>query len=92
MAGAIGYKTLALLGGLACLLAVQSAIADRPISLGEAVSEARERYPGRVLSAETTRSNGRTQHRIRILTDDGQVKRLRIDSESGDRNRRDRSR
>lgn len=92
MPGAIGHKTLVLAVGLACLAAVQSAAADRPISLGEAVSEARERYPGRVLSAETERSDGRTQHHIRILTEDGQVKRLRIDSESGERIRRDRSR
>lgn len=92
MAGAIRHKMLTSIAGLVCLLAAQSATADRPMSLGEAVSEARERYPGRVLSAETERRNGRAQHRIRILTDDGQVKRLRIDPESGDRIRRNRSR
>lgn len=92
MAGAIGHKTLTSIVGLICLLATFTALADRPMSLDEAVSEARERYPGRVLSAETERRNGRTQHRIRILTDDGQVKRLRIDPESGDRIRRNRSR
>jgi uncharacterized membrane protein YkoI len=92
MAVAVRYKTLARVAGLACLVAMQTAVADRPMSLDEAVSEARERYPGRVLSAETERRDGRAQHRIRILTDDGQVKRLSIDPESGDRIRRNRSR
>jgi uncharacterized membrane protein YkoI len=55
------------------------------ISLDEAVSSARERYPGRVLSAETRRENGRERHSIRILTDDGQVRRLQIDAQSGNR-------
>ncbi len=57
--------------------------ADRRPSLEQAVTEARDRYPGRVLSAETDRRSGRESHRIRILTDDGRVKRLRMDAESG---------
>lgn len=61
---------------------------DRRKSLDEAVSDARDRYPGRVLSAETQHRNGRESHRIRILTDQGRVKRLDIDAESGRSNRR----
>jgi uncharacterized membrane protein YkoI len=57
--------------------------ADRRTSLEDAVSEARGRYPGRVLSAETDRRGGRESHRIRILTRDGRVKRLDMDAESG---------
>ena len=57
--------------------------ADRRTSLEDAVSEARGRHPGRVLSAETDRRGGRESHRIRILTRDGRVKRLRMDAESG---------
>lgn len=57
--------------------------ADRRTSLEDAVSEARGRYPGRVLSAETHRRGGRESHSIRILTRDGRVKRLNIDAESG---------
>jgi len=57
--------------------------ADRRTSLDEAVSEARGRHPGRVLSAETDRRGGRDSHKIRILTQDGRVKRLRMDAESG---------
>ncbi len=56
---------------------------DRRTSLDQAVEEARGRFPGRVLSAETQRQGGRESHSIRILTDDGRVKRLRIDAESG---------
>ncbi|MDJ0739261.1 MAG: hypothetical protein QNJ91_06065 [Gammaproteobacteria bacterium] len=73
---------------LALLLGVTIALPalagpDRRKSLDEAVSDARDRYNGRVLSAETQRRNGRESHRIRILTDDGRVKRLNIDAESG---------
>jgi uncharacterized membrane protein YkoI len=62
--------------------------ADRRTSLEDAVSEARDRYPGRVISAETRRNNGHESHNIRILTDDGRVKRLNIDAESGRPERR----
>lgn len=75
-------RAILLLGAALCVLPAQ---AERPISLDQAVSEARERYPGRVLSAETERRNGHERHRIRILTDDGQVKRLDIDPDSGHR-------
>jgi len=64
--------------------------ADRRTSLDDAVSEARGRYPGRVLSAETDRRGGRESHQIRILTRDGRVKRLRMDAESGRFQRRER--
>ena len=57
--------------------------AERRTSLEDAVSEARDRYPGRVISAETQRRNGRESHRIRILTKEGRVKRLNVDAESG---------
>ena len=65
------------------LVASTLAQADRRTSLEDAVSEARNRHPGRVLSAETERRGGRDSHRIRILTRDGRVKRLRMDAESG---------
>ncbi len=54
---------------------------DRRTSLDEAVSEARERYNGRVLSAETMRRNGQETHNVRILTRDGQVRRHRVDAD-----------
>ena len=74
------------------LLISGAALADRRTSLEQAVSEARDRHPGRVLSAETQRRNGRESHNIRILTDDGRVRRLHMDAESGRFERRDRRR
>ena len=68
---------------LCALLVSSGAQADRRTSLEDAVSEARGRHPGRVLSAETDRRGGRESHKIRILTRDGRVKRLRMDAESG---------
>ncbi len=70
---------------LAGILVSMGALAqpDRRMSLDQAVEEALDRFPGRVLSAETQRQGGRESHKIRILTDDGRVKRLRIDAESG---------
>jgi uncharacterized iron-regulated membrane protein len=53
------------------------------ISQDEAVQRARQRYNGKVLSAETIRDNGRKVYRIKILTPDGRVKRIRIDAHSG---------
>ncbi len=54
---------------------------ERRTSLDEAVSDARERYPGRVISAETRRKDGREYHNVRILTGDGRVRRYRIDAD-----------
>lgn len=68
---------------ICALLVTSAAQADRRTSLDDAVSEARGRHPGRVLSAETDRRGGRDSHKIRILTRDGRVKRLRMDAESG---------
>ena len=68
---------------ICALLVTSAAQADRRTSLEDAVSEARGRHPGRVLSAETDRRGGRDSHKIRILTRDGRVKRLRMDAESG---------
>lgn len=65
------------------LLSAPALAGDRRKSLDQAVEEARDRYPGRVLSAETRNRGGKESHKIRILTDDGRVKRLNVDAESG---------
>ena len=72
------------------LSTIVPAHAERRTSLEQAVNEARDRYPGRVLSAETRREAGREAHRIRILTNEGRVKRLEMDAESGRFRRRPR--
>lgn len=62
----------------------ESAHRDNGVSLERAVSRARNEYQGRILSAETDRQNGHSTHNIRILTDDGRVRRLRVDSDTGE--------
>jgi hypothetical protein len=56
---------------------------DGGISLDEAVSRARRKSNGKVLSAETVRVDGRKVYRIKILTKDGRVRREQIDPETG---------
>ncbi len=58
------------------------------ISLDEAVAQARRRHDGKVLSAKTTRVDGRKVHRIKILTPDGRVKRVQVDAGEGKKNRK----
>lgn len=70
---------------LLAVLPLSSQVVAHPgryTSLDQAVSQARERYHGRVLSAETERRGGRETHNVRILTPDGRVKNLRIDADS----------
>ncbi|MCG8425779.1 MAG: PepSY domain-containing protein [Chromatiales bacterium] len=57
---------------------------DKSLTLDRAVSKVRKRG-GRVLSAETGRSGGKEVYRIRVLTKEGKVKRLRIDPKTGKR-------
>jgi uncharacterized membrane protein YkoI len=57
--------------------------ANGGISLDEAVSRVRRQTKGKILSAETVRSDGGSVHRIKVLTQDGRVKRLLIDAQSG---------
>ena len=52
--------------------------------LDSAVSRARERTGGRVLSAETREVNGRLTYFVRILTKDGKVRNLRTDAATGE--------
>jgi uncharacterized membrane protein YkoI len=53
------------------------------LSLDEAVSSLRRGGQGRVLSADTVDRDGQPVHRIKILTDEGRVKRYQLDGESG---------
>ncbi|MEJ2213860.1 MAG: hypothetical protein P8Y20_07320 [Gammaproteobacteria bacterium] len=50
------------------------------MTLGGAVSQARRDYNGRIISAETEKSG---RHNIKILTDDGRVKRLHYNGGQG---------
>jgi uncharacterized membrane protein YkoI len=67
------------------LLPHSYAIAE--ISLDQAVQQAKQRTGGRVISAETRKQNGDRIHNIRILTNDGKVRRMQIRADKGRRNR-----
>lgn len=54
-------------------------------TLSEAVAQVRRQYNGRIVSAETRRSGNREVHHIKVLTDDGKVKTVRINGCSLDR-------
>ncbi len=56
---------------------------SRNTSLDDAVSWARRKSQGRVLSAETVQKNNQEEHRVRIITDDGRVRRYRLDALTG---------
>jgi uncharacterized membrane protein YkoI len=53
------------------------------LSLAQATAIAQGRFQGRVVRAETVQEGGRTVHVIRILGDDGRVRTVRVDAESG---------
>ena len=53
------------------------------ISLGQATAMARSRYPGRVVRAEMVTIGERVVYEIRILGDDGRVRTVRIDAQTG---------
>ena len=53
------------------------------VSLQQATSMAQMRYQGRVVRAETVQMGDRVVHEIRILGDDGRVRTVRIDAQTG---------
>jgi uncharacterized iron-regulated membrane protein len=53
------------------------------ISLDQAVSMVLGRYGGKVIRAESRTRNGRTIHSIKLLTDDGRVRTVQVDGETG---------
>lgn len=56
------------------------------VSLDQAIQIASQRYPGRVVRAETTTRGGRRVHEIRILVEgegNARMRIIRIDAESG---------
>lgn len=57
--------------------------AQQGVSLAQATQIALQRYPGRVVRAETVMRGGRREHTIRILGTDGRVRTVRVDAQSG---------
>ena len=62
------------------------AMAERAISLDEAVAQAERRYKARAVRAEEKRHGDRVEYRIRLLGEDGRVFEVRIDAASGREN------
>ena len=58
------------------------------VSLDEAVERVRRETGARILSAETREAEGGSQHVIKILTEKGRVRRVRVDPRTGNRIRR----
>jgi hypothetical protein len=56
-------------------------VAGPGVSLDQAVRRARR--SGKVLSADTVDEGGRRVHRVRVLTDEGRVRRFRYDAGTG---------
>ena len=53
------------------------------ISLAQATAMAQGRFQGRVVRAETVQMGDRVVHEIRILGDDGRVRTVRVDAQTG---------
>lgn len=64
----------------------ERAMAERAISLDEAVAQAERRYQARAVRAEEKRHGERIEYRIRLLGDDGRVFEVRIDAATGREN------
>lgn len=58
-------------------------LAERAISLDEAVARAERRYKARAVRAEQKRHGDRIEYRIRLLADDGRVFEVRVDAATG---------
>jgi uncharacterized membrane protein YkoI len=61
-------------------------MAERSVSLDEAVAQAERRYKARAVRAEEKRHGDRIEYRIRLLGDDGRVFEVRIDAATGSEN------
>lgn len=60
-----------------------AALAQQPLTLDEAVNKVRQETDARVLVAERTDEGGRVRFRIKLLTEDGTVKVIFVDPETG---------
>jgi hypothetical protein len=58
-------------------------LADRQISMDEAVDLAQRRYNARVVRAEVSERGGRRVYLLRLLSDDGRVFNVRVDAATG---------
>jgi uncharacterized membrane protein YkoI len=64
----------------------ERAMAERALSLDEAVARAERRHNARAVRAEEKRHGNRVEYRIRLLGGDGRVFEVRIDAATGREN------
>ncbi len=58
---------------------------QRPrISAGQAAAIVQRRFGGQVVDVDTVQSGGRVIYRVRILQDDGRVRTVRVNGETGE--------
>lgn len=55
----------------------------RTMSLDAAVAMVRSRFGGKVISASTNNQRGRTVHVIKLLSEEGRVRTIRVDAQTG---------
>jgi hypothetical protein len=67
----------------ALLLALAVSLPAWAITLDEAAQKAAKQYDAKVISARTIQRDGRRIHEIKLLTQDGVVKTVRIPEDSG---------
>lgn len=58
-------------------------LAKGEMSLDAAVEMVRERFGGKVISASTTSRGGKKVHVIKLLSDQGRVRTVRVDAQTG---------
>jgi uncharacterized membrane protein YkoI len=58
-------------------------VAERAVSLDDAVAQAERRYKARAVRAEEKRHGDRVEYRIRLLGEDGRVFEIRVDAATG---------
>jgi uncharacterized membrane protein YkoI len=58
-------------------------MAERALSLDEAVARAERRHNARAVRAEEKRHGNRVEYRIRLLGNDGRVFEVRVDAATG---------
>ena len=61
----------------------EHALAERALSLDEAVAQVERRHKARAVRAEENRNGDRIEYRIRLLGEDGRVFEVRIDAATG---------
>jgi hypothetical protein len=53
------------------------------LTIEEAIERVEARFGGRVVRAETRERDGRRVHRLRLLSEDGRVRTVEVDAETG---------